>query len=95
MDKPHIGGHQVLDPVPEDRVGMPAAELHQAVLAPRLHLGGEGPGEPPGQGLIPEIVDVLHAEPSRAAPASAMIARVRSASSGLILFRAYPTWTST
>ncbi len=61
VDEAQIGRHQVLDAIAEDGVGVASAELHQAVLARRLGLGGNGVRQAAREPLVAEFVDVLHA----------------------------------
>ena len=86
VDEAHLGGHQVLDTVAEDGVGVAAAKLHEAVGPALGGLLGDGGGEAPGQVPIAELIDEFHA--AARSPAAAIKARVRSASSGLIRPRA-------
>ncbi len=70
MDETHVGGHQVLDPVAEDGVGVSAAELHQAVVPARVRLCRNGRRKPPGQVPIAKFVDVFQDPASPDTPAS-------------------------
>ena len=73
-----------------------AAELHEAVAARRIGLGGDAGAELAGQIPVAEFVDVFHGWFSAfMAAISANRASVRSASSGSMVPMAWPTCTMT
>ena len=101
MHEAHVGRHQILHAVAEDRVGMAAAELHDIVGARRDRPRGRWPRPVPARDRrrgtrrhiswrAPSANSV-----SGFSPASRIRASVRSASSGDSRCRAKPTWTST
>jgi hypothetical protein len=65
-----VGREQVVDPVLVDRVGVPAADLHELVMAAGLHLRQDLPSDHLAKLRIAELVDESH----RAFPARAAIA---------------------
>jgi hypothetical protein len=77
VDHPHLRRQEVGHAIAEDRVGMPAAELHQTVLAVGAHLRRDLGGKPAGERLVAEIVHVFH----DVAPISSSSLRVSAASS--------------
>jgi hypothetical protein len=60
VDHPHLRRQEVGHAIAEDRVGMPAAELHQTVFAVGRTSAAISGGEPAGQRLVAEIVHVFH-----------------------------------
>src|SRR5271166_5619729 len=100
VDHAQIGRQQVLDAIARDRVGVAAAELHERIAALRLHFSGDRRGKVAGERAVTVFIDIFHACRSAAVPeysaaASASSAKVRSASTGSIFAKAWPTWTMT
>lgn len=55
-----IGRQKILHAIAEDRVGVAAAELHEAVFAIRCSLGGDALGEGLCKIAIAILIDMLH-----------------------------------
>jgi hypothetical protein len=55
MDEADIAGHQILHAIAEDRVGMPAAELHEGISPVGPGLARDGAGKALREGRIAEF----------------------------------------
>ena len=84
----HIGRHQVLHAVTENRVGVSAAEFHEMVAAIRFDGFPDRGRQLMRQIVLAEFLDVFHAGSPAVSPASANSRKVRSASSSLSLLSA-------
>ncbi len=61
VDELDVLGQEVVDPVLVDRVGVPAAHLHDLVVAARLDRRQDLAGDGPAELGVAELVDELHA----------------------------------
>ena len=88
VDHADIGGQQVFQAVARDRVRVPAAELHEIIIAIGRGLGGDAPGDRAGEAPVAIFVDMSHdvaPANARGEAASRRSASVRSASASSIL----------